>query len=101
MYSEYQTLAPMYTFEFWLETLSKSSIGSSSLLHDDKRDSDIVTENDIHSKVCIPLFLLIRVFCDLIAPTGCVSAPWSSEIFQDHGSWTLDGYHGGLDLERS
>lgn len=24
LYSEYKSLAPMYTFEFWLETLSKS-----------------------------------------------------------------------------
>jgi hypothetical protein len=41
IFSEYKSLAPMYTFEFWLETLSKSSIKSTvSLLNESKENDD-------------------------------------------------------------
>lgn len=43
LYSEYKSLAPMYTFEFWLETLSKSLIKKST--NQNENNNQNINEN--------------------------------------------------------
>ena len=49
LFNEYQSLAPMYTFEFWLETLSKSIPPSAPSATPYRGDS--LGEDD-HHNVC-------------------------------------------------
>ena len=54
LYLEYKSLAPMYTFEFWLETLSKSlmkkSINQNENIHQCDNESGSWNSGNSNSK---------------------------------------------------
>jgi hypothetical protein len=55
LFNEYQSLAPMYTFEFWLETLSKSIKSSAPSATPYRGDSLQEDHESSDSKVPPPL----------------------------------------------